>query len=305
MIEIGKNSFMTLEEFIRHENQTFPDFIKSPLYSCDEEKAMTDDIIKVNEKNPGYIKYLCNELNAGYVKGLHDIIQKEPINKRNNPRLHNIIARLIMNMGIPMPMVYLYTEEDVNRYYDNENAIEDTLVNGNAFTFGTRDMLYVFVSDLLLKENKLTDEEIMSLIGHEIGHALCNHTVYNHLFVMNVIDVSKVLPVDDVQRINKLYENNKFHRYNEFTADRASLIATRSLDAVVGMLKKISPNGFWDYDHSEATHPNGKTRVDAVTKFSQSLLYARTIELIDGITIDKSGFPIDAQALSVEINKMV
>lgn len=304
MINIGKGAYMTLDEYIKHENALFPDFIKSPLYSCEEEKMLTEEIVAINEIVPGYIKYICNEHNTIFIKKIKFILDKDSVTKNNNPRLYEIITKVVKNMGINMPIVYTYSDSDILTYEETTGE-KNVLCPSNAFTLGNRDMLYVFVSDSIINENKLSDEEIMALIGHEIGHAYSNHSIYGNLFQSNVVDLSMIFPIDVIKKITSLYQNNKFNRYNEITADRAGLIASRDLDATISMLKKIHGEEGWEYDHSNKNHPNGKTRVDAIELFSKSLLYYRCIELIDNCSPDKRNFTIMAQELSNKINTMI
>ena len=73
------------------------------------------------------------------------------------------------------------------------------------------------------------------------------------------------------------------------------------------MIRKMNQldKALWDYDHSQVSHPNGKTRVRAMELFGMSLLYARCIELIDRMTVDKSAYPLSARDLQIEIMKII
>lgn len=303
MIYIENKPYMSLYEFMEHEDKTFPQFIESPLFACDDEKKLVKIIAEVNKLQPGYIKYVCSEVNAKYISELKSIIDKQPVTVRNNPKIFDIITLVTRNLGIPMPVIYTYSEEDV--YDFNENSEIGILLSGNAFTMGTRDMLYVFVSDFIMENNKLTDEEIAALIGHEIGHALANHQAYSQVFLRKIIDKKASMATIKWDEINGLYRSNRFSRLNEFTADRGALLATRKISAVEGLMKKISEGGGWDYDHRNSTHPNGKSRMEAVKLFANSALYAQCVEQIDKVSLDKSIYPLTDKQLEEGIKKLV
>lgn len=303
MIQIENTLYMTLHEFMEHEDKTFPQFVEAPLFACEDEKKLVKSIIEVNKIQPGYIKYVCSEVNAKYIAELKDIIGKQPVTQRNNPKLYNIITSVTRNLGISMPMIYTYTEEDV--YDFNDNSETSSLISDNAFTMGTRDMLYVFVSDSIIEGNKLTDDEIAALIGHEIGHALANHQVYSQVFLRRIVNNKATVAAIKWDEINGLYKSNRFSRINEFTADRAALLASRNIEAVEGLLRKISEDGGWEYDHSNSTHPNGKSRVEAIKLFASSMLYIQCVEHIDNTEIEKNTSSLTNKQLDEGIKRLL
>ena len=207
-----------------------------------------------------------------------------------------------------MPLVYVYSDEDI---YRMERALEETSLKGqelfqsnNAFTCGSKEMLYVFISEELMAKTEYTDLEIMALIGHEIGHALANHPIKGSIMAT---DLSTITNPQVIARIKQLQQNNQYSRLQEITADRAAVIACRDAAAAQSMIKKMNnlDEALWDYDHSEASHPNGKTRTRAIELFGKSLLYARCIELIDHTTVDKSAYLLSARDLQAEIMKII
>lgn len=75
-----------------------------------------------------------------------------PLNRRDNPRVYNIVENLTMACGMPMPMV---------------NVVDDPQLN--AFASGIDEKSYaVTVTTGLL--NTLNDEELAGVIGHELTH---------------------------------------------------------------------------------------------------------------------------------------
>ena len=92
MIYIENKPYMSLYEFIEYEDKTFPQFIEAPLFACDDEKKLVKIIVEVNKLQPGYIKYVCSEENAKYIAELKNIIDKQPVTVRSNPKIFEIIT---------------------------------------------------------------------------------------------------------------------------------------------------------------------------------------------------------------------
>ena len=307
-MKITDNTYLSLAEYMEKEVQGFKKFIDPPLYVTEQEKEFLDSIAKFNEAVPGFIKYNFNEINMLRIYVLRSVLDRQPVNVNNNPRLFDIITTLCKNLGISMPLVYIYSDEDIYRV---GQALEETSLRGtnlfqsdNAFTCGSKEMLYVFISEEMMAKTEYTDLEIMALIGHEIGHALANHPIKGSIMAT---DLSTIANPQVIARIKQLQQNNQYSRLQEITADRAGVIACRSVEAACSMIRKMNQldKALWDYDHSQVSHPNGKTRVRAMELFGKSLLYARCIELIDRMTVDKSAYPLSARDLQIEIMKII
>ncbi|MCR4602891.1 MAG: M48 family metallopeptidase [Prevotella sp.] len=79
-------------------------------------------------------------------------VKAEPLMRRDNPRVYNIVENLTMACGMPMPQV---------------NIVNDPQLN--AFASGIDDKTYtVTVTTGLL--DRLNDEELAGVIGHELTH---------------------------------------------------------------------------------------------------------------------------------------
>ncbi|GEM_PF-2736708 len=306
--KIANNTYLSLSEYMAKEVEDFPKFIEPPLYVTEQEKEFLDSIIKFNEVVPGFIKYKFNELNMLRIQLLRGVLDRQPVNMNNAPALFEIVMDLCKNLGIPMPLVYTYSDEDIyrmGRALEETNLdVSDLFVQNNAFTSGSKEMLYVFISDELVTRAKYTAPEIMALIGHEIGHAFANHPINSYI---TGLDLSSIADPQVVARIRLLRQNEQYSRLQEITADRAAVIACRSVETAQSMIKKMNNlnEDLWDYDHSQLSHPNGKTRVKAMELFGKSLLYARSIELIDKRTVDKRDYPLSARDLQAEIMKII
>src|SRR4029453_15465144 len=75
------------------------------------------------------------------------------------PRVHNLALRCSETLGISTPTLYI-----VNSPYLN------------AATYGTNDDSFIMVHSALI--DHFTDDELLSVIGHECGHIHNSHVVY-------------------------------------------------------------------------------------------------------------------------------
>lgn len=189
------------------------------------------------------------------------------------PRVHNLVRQCSQELGIAMPSVYI--------------ASNPTL---NAGTYGTNDDSFIVVHSALV--DQFTDEELLSVIGHECGHIHNNHVVYltamHYLRFMASIFVRWIVAP-------AMLALNAWSRRAEITCDRAGLICTKNLDVSTRSLTKLalgSPKLFAElnmeafldqyeegksdagrYAELNARHPWIPKRVLALRAFAESELY--------------------------------
>lgn len=306
-MEIQEKKYLSLSEFIQKEMRDFPSFIQPPLYATDQEKQFSDVLVEFNQKQPGYLKYIIHTENMRRIAALHEILGKDSVNASNNPMLFDVITRLCKGLGVRMPVVFTYRASDIaaiKNVMDAESAA-NLFVEENAFTLGTKESLYVFVSEELMTLAQFDENELLALIAHEVGHAMANHSLRTLTFHSNFVQY--FADVDSKNKIKRMLSDNLYSRLNEVTADRAALIACRNVDYVCSMLNKlgnIHPE-LIDYDDSKSDHPNNKKRVDMIKLFADSKLYAECIELIDGISVNKNLYQYSESDLQVAIMRMI
>ena len=81
------------------------------------------------------------------------------IGPRQFPRVHELAVRCADTLGIPVPTVYVVSNPHLN-----------------AATYGTNEDAFILVNSALM--DHFSDEELLSVIGHECGHIHNNHVVY-------------------------------------------------------------------------------------------------------------------------------
>lgn len=189
------------------------------------------------------------------------------------PRVHNLAMQCTKELGIAAPTVYIVNSPTMN-----------------AATYGTSEDSFILIHSALV--DHFTDEELLSVIGHECGHIHNNHVVYltamHYLRVMASIFVRwAVAPA--------MLALNAWSRRAEITCDRAGLLCSKSLDTSTRALTKLAlgstklyaelnmeafldqyqegKEGVGKYAELKASHPWLPKRVMALRAFAESELY--------------------------------
>lgn len=122
--------------------------------------------------------------------------------------------------------------------------------NINAFTMGHQHDAYMMFNSGTM--NKLSNQELLFVIGHEMGHIKSGHVLYQSVATYLTAMISAIPIVGAlVARIGELTLRTaigKWRRMAEFTADRAGLLACQNIDVAVSALMKMSglPERFYD-----------------------------------------------------------
>jgi Zn-dependent protease with chaperone function len=192
------------------------------------------------------------------------------VGERQFPRLHALLRRCTETLGISVPSLYVSPDPALN-----------------AHTFGSNEDATIVVSGVLV--DHLTDDELLSVLGHECGHIHNNHTLYltTLYFLTNAATVF-------VRWITQpaILALNGWARRAEVTCDRASLLATRDLGVSTAALIKLAVGSrklFSDvnveeylgqlddaerepgrFDELRSRHPNLPKRVKAMRLFART-----------------------------------
>ncbi len=213
-------------------------------------------------------------------------------------RLHEMVKLCGDILNMPYPELYV-----------SQNA------HVNAYTTGTTSPFIVLSTSII---ESLEDEELLTVIGHEMGHIKAKHVLYKQ--VANVLSrhTNWLGLLKVVLDYTLLLSIANWNRKSELTADRASLLVSQDIDTVVSVLMKISggsrklrdeisPQDFIrqseEYERLEntisgnayklfinllGTHPFSVMRVNEIVKWSKSDEYKSIIKSGDTTNIVRS-----------------
>jgi Zn-dependent protease with chaperone function len=210
------------------------------------------------------------------------------IGPRQFPRVHALTAQCAETLGIVAPTVYVINNPHLN-----------------AGTFGTNDDAFVLLNSALV--DHLSDEELLSVIGHECGHIHNNHVVY--LTALHYLTRVAGLFVRNLG-LPALLALRAWSRRAEITCDRAGALCARDLQVALKALTKLALGSQKLYDQLDidvfleqndeaqdsvgrfgevfATHPWLPKRVLALRAFGESQLYRSHAGLgSDGLSMDE------------------
>ena len=107
----------------------------------------------------------------------------------------------------------------------------------NGMTTGVRDAIVVLRSALL---DQMNDEELVAVLGHELGHLQADHPLYQG--VATLLLAGGFVLSGAVRLLSWPLQRAllRWSRCAELTADRAALLASRSLRACIGLFLKFA-----------------------------------------------------------------
>lgn len=242
------------------------DYIKK---NYDERKA---DFIELFNESEDYISELItsavmlpvkepkkrlNNLEACFYEHAED---RAALNKLNgNKALENVI-KLYSKYRIEKLITINYTGSNIKVTKDNIPYLHNALIEAcevldiaeipelyieqgfvNAVTIGS-DKPIVVISNACL--SMLTHDELMFIIGHELGHIKSQHILYHTIgnFLPGIAEYigNFTLGVGNLisSGLSLVLEN--WHRKSEFTADRAGLLVCQNFESVVSTMCKLA-----------------------------------------------------------------
>jgi hypothetical protein len=139
----------------------------------------------------------------------------------------------------------------------------------NAITLGV-DKPFIAMSSGLYE---LTDaDERRVVIGHELGHAMSGHALYQSLLLhlLNLVGAFGWIPAGGLGLRALIAALREWQRKAELSGDRAGLLATQDLDATLRVHMKLAGGGHLD-------------RIDVTTFLAQADDYERSGDLRDGV----------------------
>ena len=159
------------------------------------------------------------------------------VTPRQCGRIYALLEEACAVLDLPVPSLFLTQTPIVN-----------------AFALGREKPLIVLHTGLV---EHMTEEELLGVIAHELGHIHCGHTVYLiPLLILHALakEGGRQLGVGDALSTPILMALLEWQRKAEYSADRAAVLVTQNPDAVFSALFKLtggSPKIFEQMDRDE------------------------------------------------------
>jgi Zn-dependent protease with chaperone function len=212
------------------------------------------------------------------------------VSERQFSRIHRITKTACDTLQIAMPQVFVVNSPVFN-----------------AGTLGTNDDSFVMVHSALV--DQYTDEELLTVIGHECGHIHNSHVAY--LTALHYLTYMAGMFVPWIMQ-PALVALRTWSRRAEITCDRAGMLVSRDQQAAERAITKLAVGSRKLYEefnldafleqHEEGTHGIGKymevfathpwlpKRVLAMRVFGESQLFRDTVG-ISGLG-QRAGLPM-------------
>jgi len=157
---------------------------------------------------------------AGFLENIGRGVRVSPV---QYPTIHRLTAEASAQLDIPAPDVFVKQASEPNAY---TLAIQ-----------GKRPFIVLHTSLIDL----MTLDEVKAVIGHELGHLKCEHSLW--ITVLNVlalgVDVIELLvPLGLRQLISN--QLTQWRRSAELTCDRAALLVAQNENVVMSVLMKLT-----------------------------------------------------------------
>ena len=151
----------------------------------------------------------------------------------------------------------------------------------NAFTVGAEKPIVVLNSGLI---DLCDEDEIMFVVGHELGHIKSNHMLY-HMMAQLVTTIIDQIAFGNLLGMPIKYALLYWDRMSEFTADRAGLMTCQNKDAAIRAFMKMS-----GIPIKQFSDMNYKTFIQQAENFKQ-LDYENLNKVVKFISIADASHP--------------
>lgn len=121
----------------------------------------------------------------------------------------------------------------------------------NAMTFGVERPFIVLHSSLV---DLLDDDELMAVLGHELGHVKAGHVLYRTIAYTLAHFASQLLGLGAIAQMGVAVALYDWARKSELTADRAELLVVQNIDTCLRLHMKLAGGSkavFAQIDHKE------------------------------------------------------
>ncbi|MEW5821851.1 MAG: M48 family metallopeptidase [Cyanobacteriota bacterium] len=156
-----------------------------------------------------------------YIQNIADNVR---VSEKQCPRIYEMLTTACDVLEIEVPELYI-----------NQTPV------ANAYTSGVNKPYIVIHSGIV---ELLEDDEVYSVIAHELGHIKCNHVLYLTLarFLAHIITVigQSTFGLGNLLGSGLIMMLLEWSRKAEFSADRAALLAVQNPDIITSVNMKMA-----------------------------------------------------------------
>jgi Zn-dependent protease with chaperone function len=195
--------------------------IVSDAFIVPTDKAALDNL-KALPVLPDLIRKF-NELALDRMLYVHNTASSVRCGAGQFPSLYKLLREACKILDVPEPELYV-------RYH----------VQGNAFTAGVERPFIVLNSPIV---DILTDDELLCVIGHELGHIKCEHVLYQSVGAVLAPLIQAIgsitLGIGTLAGQGVVAAFYEWMRQAEFTCDRAGLLACQDVATSLSAAMKL------------------------------------------------------------------
>jgi Zn-dependent protease with chaperone function len=143
----------------------------------------------------------------------------------------------------------------------------------------------------------LTDDELLAILGHELGHVKSGHVLYKTLLyiLLQLSQFALNIPLTGLALMGVVAALQEWNRKSELSADRAALLTVQHVDTYVGLLMKtaggnnVSQMDLGEFIKQAEEYNEGGSVLDTVYKLlnvlslSHPFPVTRVLELINWV----------------------
>lgn len=211
---------------MRHTKQ-----ILTGLNHLDYEHPFDQKALRALENTPG-LKLVGNFITKNTIEKVYTVQytgSSIKVNRTNYPSIYEYLQYACQVLDVKnVPDLYVQWGYDIN-----------------ACTIGAEHPMIVLNSGLI---DLCTDDEIMFVIGHELGHIKSNHMLY-HMMCQVINSIIGQIPFGGVAAAPIQYALWHWNRMSEYTADRAGLLCCQNKEAANSAFMKMSGAPIKEHSH--------------------------------------------------------
>ncbi len=173
------------------------------------------------------LDFLVRKLNEyGWERWLHvtNVADNVRVTPRQCKRIHDLLREACAILAVPEPELYLD---------------QDPIVN--AYTFGTERPFIVLQSGLV---DFLSEDELLGVIAHELGHIKCGHVLYKMMATFLSVIIERIgeatLGLGTLVGSGLLLALYEWDRKAELSCDRAGLLVVQDVETYLTLLLKLA-----------------------------------------------------------------